>query len=373
VRNVGIGLAATGGVLFLTSGIHVSRAADIHVRDRANAVILPGPRLAALALSILACACIRVPRPVASGILRAIAERKPFRSGREHRNAELLHAAPAHRGEERLGRRGSAMRTLSRRDLLALPAPLALPGCITNTLEYSTRAVYMDPSRAKPGKLPFETGQILLSEAPGPHGILFTLAPNRFFKFTHSRVIVLDEQGEPCVYDMSAEFKPTLATTPPGSLHGGVRRTQLPTTSASTSTSRSSTRRRRRSPAKWPQRCWNRGARRGFRRPLGLRRRQGALLLRVHRGRARSGRRAATAARRAHRKPVAEARARWFGVTTRESLPAAALPRERLVAAFSRWPTRASATAYLEAKRELYRRFTPDQTSATCSSSRGST
>jgi hypothetical protein len=31
------------------------------------------------------------------------------------------------------------------------------------------------------------------------------------------------------------------------------------------------------------------------------------------------------------------------------------------VAAFSRWPTRAAADAYLEAKRELYRRFTPDQ------------
>ena len=52
---------------------------------------------------------------------------------------------------------------------------------------------------------------------------------------------------------------------------------------------------------------------------------------------------------------------RWFGVTSVESLPAAALPRERRVAAFSVWPTRAAAEAYLAAKRELYRRFTPDQ------------
>jgi hypothetical protein len=51
----------------------------------------------------------------------------------------------------------------------------------------------------------------------------------------------------------------------------------------------------------------------------------------------------------------------WFGVTAVESLPAAALPRERRVAAFSIWPERAMAESYMEAKRELYRRFTDDQ------------
>jgi len=254
------------------------------------------------------------------------------------------------------------MPTLSRRDCLSLGLPLALPACVTQTVEYSTRAVYLDPSRATPGRLPFETGQILLSEAPGPHGILFTLAPNRFFRFTHSAMIVLDDQGEPYVYDMSAEFKPTLATTPPDSLHGGVRRTSI---------------------ADYV----------GFHLyvevfdpPTGVdRRKMAAKVLEIEKAGVEFDAHwdfdddgalycsefivDVLQAGGAPRPPLVglteNASLRkvlgWFGVTSAESLPAAALPREQLVAAFSRWPTRAAATAYLEAKRELYRRFTPDQ------------
>jgi len=254
------------------------------------------------------------------------------------------------------------MRALSRRELLSLGLPLALSGCVAQRLEYSTRAVYLDPTRAKPGRLPFETGQILLSEAPGPHGVLFTLAPNRFFRFTHSAMIVLDERGEPFVYDMSAEFKPTLATTPPGSLHGGVRKTSI---------------------ADYV----------GihlyvevFDPPAGVDRAKMAEKVRqiaddgvefdahwdfddsdalfcsefvvdvLQAGGAPRPPLVGLTDNQSLRKVLS-----WFGVTTSESLPAAALPREKLVAAFSRWPTRAAGTAYLEAKRELYRRFTPDQ------------
>src|SRR5688572_10104357 len=120
------------------------------------------------------------------------------------------------------------MRSLSRRDVVSLALASALPiGCATQSFRFSTRAVYMDPTRATPGRLPFETGQILLSEAPGPHGILFTLAPNRFFRFTHAAMMLVDERGEPYVYDVSAEFSPSFATTPSGSLDGGVRKTPL--------------------------------------------------------------------------------------------------------------------------------------------------
>jgi hypothetical protein len=255
------------------------------------------------------------------------------------------------------------MRSLSRRELLSLALPLVLPlGCATQSIEYSTRAVYMDPERSVPGKLPFQTGQILLSEAPGPHGILFTLAPNRFFRFTHSAIILLDERGEPFVYDMSAEFKPTLATTPPDSLHGGVRRTSLAdyvgihlyveVFDPPTGIDREKMKQKVFAiqdagvefDAQWDfqndeklfcsEFIVEALAAGGSPRPplVGLTENQS--LRRV---------------------------LSWFGVTTAESLPAAALPREKLVAAFSRWPTRASADAYLEAKRELYRRFTPDQ------------
>ena len=274
----------------------------------------------------------------------------------------MLPAETDHRREERLGGTGDAMHTLNRRSLLSLGLPLALSGCVAQSLEYSTRAVYLDPTRAKPGKLPFETGQILLSEAPGPHGILFTLAPNRFFRFTHSAMIVLDERGEPYVYDMSAEFKPTLATNPPDSLHGGVRKTSIadyvgihlyvevfdPPTGVDRAKMAEKVREIEQAGVDFDAH-WNFDDDRalfcsefivdvlqagGAPRPPLVGLTENASL----------------------RKVLA-----WFGVTTAESLPAAALPREKLVAAFSRWPTRAAGTAYLEAKRELYRRFTPDQ------------
>ena len=63
-------------------------------------------------------------------------------------------------------------------------------GCTGRTLEYTMHSVYDDPTAPK--GLPFQTGQILLSEAPGPYGILFTLAPDRVFRFTHSALIVTD-------------------------------------------------------------------------------------------------------------------------------------------------------------------------------------
>lgn len=255
------------------------------------------------------------------------------------------------------------MSALTRRELLSLCLPAALPlACATQSIEYSTRAVYLDPERASPGRLPFQTGQLLLSEAPGPHGILFTLAPNRFYRFTHSAVIVVDREGEPTVYDMSAEFKPTLATTPAGSLRGGVRRTSL---------------------ADYV----------GihlyvevFDPPSGVdRQKMAQKVLEIeaagtefdaHWDFSESEKLFCSefivevlAAGGSPRPPLVgltENRSlrrvlEWFGVTSDESLPAAALPREKLVAAFSRWPTRSAGEAYLEAKRELYRRFTPDQ------------
>jgi hypothetical protein len=244
--------------------------------------------------------------------------------------------------------------------LLGLLAGTA--GCTGRMLEYTVHSVFEDPSPDAPRGLPFRTGQIVLSEAPGPHGILFTLAPDHFYRFTHSALIVTDERGEPFVYDMSAEFKPTLATEPAGSLFGGIRRTPL---------------------ADYV----------GihlyvevFEPPPGVNRARVAArvneLIEKHvefdsawdfeDDRAMFCSEFvvdALAAGGAPRPPLVKLTPnqslrtvlRWFGVTSLESLPAAALPRERRVAAFSVWPTRPAAEAYLEAKRELYRRFTPDQ------------
>ncbi|HTQ04834.1 MAG TPA: hypothetical protein VMI54_13305 [Polyangiaceae bacterium] len=248
---------------------------------------------------------------------------------------------------------------LSRRALLAALGAGAA-GCTGRTLEYTMHSVYDDPNAPK--GLPFRTGQILLSEAPGPYGILFTLAPDRFFRFTHSALIVTDPSGEPFVYDMSAEFKPTLATAPAGSLFGGIRRTPLadyvslhlyvevfePPANVD----------RARVSAKVHELM---GEHVGFDSAWDFYDHHAMFCSEfVVTALAAGGAPIPPLVPLTHNRSLRRVLT-WFGVTAVESLPAAALPRERRVAAFSIWPTRPMAEAYLEAKREIYRRFTDDQ------------
>lgn len=254
------------------------------------------------------------------------------------------------------------MTRLPRRKLLAGVPGVALFGCGGSSVEYSIHSVYDDPAAGSGRASPFRTGQIILSEAPGPYGILFTFAPERFFRFTHSALVITDPDGQPFVYDMSAEFKPTLARDPAGSLVGSIRRTPLadyvgmylyvevfePPPNVERTRVEARVKellaRKVEFDAGWDYYDHSRMfcsefvvdalAAGGAPRP--------PLVPLTH-------------------NPSLRAVLTWFGVTAVESLPAAALPRERRVAAFSVWPNRACAEAYLEAKRELYRRFTPEQ------------
>jgi hypothetical protein len=74
--------------------------------------------------------------------------------------------------------------------------------------------------------LPLATGQVILSEAPGAYSVFFSLVPDRFFTFTHAGVIVM-EQGEPYVYDVSGRYKPGIDDRPTDAIVGGIRRTPL--------------------------------------------------------------------------------------------------------------------------------------------------
>lgn len=248
---------------------------------------------------------------------------------------------------------------VSRRALLAGLAAGAA-GCTGRTLEYEMHSVYDDPNAPK--GLPFRTGQILLSEAPGPYGILFTLAPSRFFRFTHSGLIVTDDHGEPFVYDMSAEFKPTLARSPAGSLFGGLRRTPLadyvgmhlyveifePPAHVDRVKVAAKVRELLGEHVEFDS-AWDFYDHRAM-----------FCSEFVVQALAAGGAPIPPLVPLTHNRSLREVLT-WFGVTAVESLPAAALPREQRVAAFSIWPTRPMAEAYLEAKRELYRRFTDDQ------------
>lgn len=254
-----------------------------------------------------------------------------------------------------------APNALSRRALFALLSAAAC-GCAEQRLDYSIHSVYDDPTPGAPKGSPFRTGQIVLSEAPGPYGILFTLAPDRFFRFTHSALIVTDEHGEPFVYDMSAAFKPTLATTPEGSLFGGIRRTPLadyvgmhlyvevfePPTSVAPDKVLAKVGELERQHVPFDA-AWDFHD-------------HGALFCSefVVLALAAGGAAVPPLVPLTHN-PSLRTVLTWFGVRSSESLPAAALPRGRRVAAFAVWPLRAMAEAYIEAKRELYRRFTDEQ------------
>jgi hypothetical protein len=54
--------------------------------------------------------------------------------------------------------------------------------------------------------LPIKSGQLILTEAPEATSYVFVLIPKRFYPFTHSAVISV-EDGEPWVYDIAGEVR----------------------------------------------------------------------------------------------------------------------------------------------------------------------
>lgn len=73
--------------------------------------------------------------------------------------------------------------------------------------------------------MPLRTGQVVLSEAPGPYSLLFSLGPERPYDFTHAAILVMEE-GKPFVYEMTGEYKPSFGR-PTDSIEGGPKRMPL--------------------------------------------------------------------------------------------------------------------------------------------------
>jgi len=119
-----------------------------------------------------------------------------------------------------------AVRRLAALALMA--AALSLAGCATQDIgrvnildariDKSNRPTYMG--------MPIRTGQLILSEAPGPYSFFFALVPQDFYRFTHAAVIVV-EDGEPWVYDVSGRYKPGIDDRPTDGIVGGLRKQKL--------------------------------------------------------------------------------------------------------------------------------------------------
>lgn len=74
--------------------------------------------------------------------------------------------------------------------------------------------------------LPLATGQVILSEAPGAYSFWFSLVPERYYDFTHAGLIVM-ENGEPFVYDVSGHFAIGIYDRPTDGIVGELRRVPL--------------------------------------------------------------------------------------------------------------------------------------------------
>lgn len=114
------------------------------------------------------------------------------------------------------------------RSWLALLLLITLAGCAEPTF---ARLHFLDAKETpeRPATylgLPLRTGQVILSEAPGAYSLLFSLAPERHFDFTHAAILVM-EDGEPYVYEMTGEYKLGLGDTPTEGIEGSCKRMPL--------------------------------------------------------------------------------------------------------------------------------------------------
>lgn len=213
--------------------------------------------------------------------------------------------------------------------------------------------------------MPLQTGQILLTESPGPYALLFVLSQKEYVPLTHAGIIVVDKvTGEPWVYEMAAEFHPVFASTMEEALEdGGMKRTPF----------------------------FDYVSHAVYSEVVDLdtpfdREKLGATVLKMYEDEVAfdphwdfQDRKALYCTEfvgvafesvgvpmpplvDANPNPSMDAFLDWFGVHSRKGLPGGAFARNtHTVAVLGLWKNRAGAMAHFEAKRELHRRFTVDQ------------
>jgi hypothetical protein len=210
--------------------------------------------------------------------------------------------------------------------------------------------------------LPLKTGMLVLSEAPGPYSILFSLGPVRFYPFTHVAVLVI-EDGKPFVYDTSGEYRPGFATRPADGIEGGPRRTpfmdyvnpqlyvelQDPPDGVDPEKVAAFVKERYREGTPFDAHFDHTNTDRYFCTEMA----EYAL---------RAGGRAPQPLIHVREQPSLQMFLTWFGVAKDLSWPAGVYhDPSKFVGALGQVRSRSEARAYFAAKRELYRRFSDDQ------------
>ncbi len=234
------------------------------------------------------------------------------------------------------------------------PAATAKVNVLDARIDRANRPTYMG--------LPLKTGQVIVSEAPGAYSFFFSLVPERFFNFTHAGVIVM-EGGEPFVYDVSGRYKPGFDDRPTDAIVGGARRQALldycrPNLYAEIYEPPPGTDREK--IGAWLRERYEKGVvfdpyfRSDEHEKLYCTEFVGLAL--------EAGGAKPVPLVGIRRNPSLDVVLRYLAVPLDEALPAALfIAPERYAGAIGTFPTRTQAYCYFEAKREIYRRFTPDQ------------
>jgi hypothetical protein len=103
---------------------------------------------------------------------------------------------------------------------------LLLAGCATfDPARYET-VVVRESTIATWRGVPVREGQIAVIERPSATSILLSFVANRYEPFVHAGLVVFDD-GEPYVYEAMGVFKPHLSGRPTRGMGGGVRRVKL--------------------------------------------------------------------------------------------------------------------------------------------------
>ena len=252
-----------------------------------------------------------------------------------------------------------------RRFLPLLAGALFALGCVT-TQGGRVNFLESHPDATHPATylgLPLRSGQIVITEAPGPYSFMFLLIPGKFYPFTHAAVLSV-ENGEPFVYDISGEYKLGFHDRVMDGVEGGMRRqpflqyvaanlyAEVIDPPAGVDGEKV---------AAFARAQVSKGTK--FDAYFRFDEHEKLYCTELVQLALEAGGDKPRPLAPVNENPTVHAGMRWLGVPLDSAaIPAATfLDESRLMAALGRFPTRASAYAYFEAKRELYRRFQKDQ------------
>jgi hypothetical protein len=115
----------------------------------------------------------------------------------------------------------------TRRKLVPVLAALALAGCATLDLRGFRSVQVRDGSPpVTVEQIPVRTGQVIVSEHATGTSLAISLIAERFARYTHVGLVVIDE-GRPFVYESMGAYIPLPWQPPNALIAGGVRRVPL--------------------------------------------------------------------------------------------------------------------------------------------------